>query len=63
MDVARSSERTDEQELCMSADETEGGSQGSRPDADAGAERRRAAPSGKVYQYTKLSYYLPLLAI
>ena len=35
-DVARSSERTDEQERRMHGDETEGGSQGSR--ADAGAE-------------------------
>jgi hypothetical protein len=36
-DVARSSERTDEQELRVHGDETEGSSQGSG--ADAGAER------------------------
>jgi hypothetical protein len=44
-DVARSSERTDGQELRMNGDGTEGGSQGNRADAGAGAERRRAAPS------------------
>ena len=46
--MARSSERTDEQELRMNGDEMEDGSQSSRADAGAAAERRRAAPSGKV---------------
>ena len=44
-DVARLSERTDEQELHMHGDGTEGGSQGSR--AVAKVERRRATPSGQ----------------
>ena len=42
-DVARFSERTDEQELRMHGDGTEGGSQGNRAHAGAAAERRRAA--------------------
>jgi hypothetical protein len=49
-DVARSSERRDEQERCMHGDGAEGSRQGSR--ADAGADRRRAAPSGKLLPRT-----------
>ena len=39
-DVARSSERAGVQELRIHGDETQGGSQGSRADAGAAAERR-----------------------